>query len=151
MTKPTLVFVPGFFHPASCWDNVRSSLEKYSFQTVVISLPSVGAGSTVTSHHEDTAAIRKVLSQLIVEEREDVILVMHSYGGVAGSEAVRGLEKSVRGKETAGACGVIHCGYVTAILVPTGASALGLLGGNLPDAVIRNVNVMICSSLLDFR
>lgn len=147
MTKPIIIFVPGAFHPASCWDNVRSSLEKYSFQTVAISLPSVSAGSDVTSHHEDAAAIRKILSQLIIDDRKDVILVMHSYGGVPGSEVVRGLEKSVREKETVGACGVIHCVYVTAFLVPTGASFLGLLGGTLPDAVIRDVRTEISSIL----
>ncbi len=146
MVKPALAFVSGAFHSASCWDKVRSSLEKHSYHTVSISLPSVGAGSTVTSHHEDTAAIHKVLSRLIVEERKDVVLVMHSYGGVPGSEAVRGLEKSVREQETAEACGVIHCVYITAFLVPTGASFLGLLGGNLPDAVIRDVRAMMRSS-----
>ena len=148
MTKPTVIFVPGAFHPASCWDNVRSSLTRYSFETVAISLPGVGAGSKVTSHHEDTAAIRKVLSQLIVEEQKDVVLVMHSYGGVPGSEAVRGLEKSIRGKETPGACGVIHCVYLSGFLVPTGASFLGLLGGTLPDSVIRDVSVDISSVLV---
>ena len=141
MTKPTLIFVPGAFHPASCWDNVRSSLTRYSFETVAISLPGVGADSKVTSHHEDTAAIRKILLQFIVEEQKDVVLIMHSYGGVPGSEAVRGLEKSIREKKTPKAFGVIHCVYLSAFLVPTGASFLGLLGGTLPDAVIRDVSV----------
>ena len=136
MAKPILVFIHGAFFPASCWESVRSSLEKHSYETVAISLPGVGVGSTVTSHLEDTATIRKVLLLLIEEQQRDVILVMHSYGGVPGSEAVEGLEKSKRERDTGG---VIHCMYIAAYLVPVGASLLGLLGGNLPDAVIRDV------------
>ena len=144
MAKPVLVFIHGAFFAASCWDSVRSSFEKHSYETLAFSLPSVSIGSTVTSHYEDTAVIRETLLQLIEGKNRDVVLVMHSYGGVPGSEAVEGLEKSRRGKTKGG---VIHCVYIAAYLVPVGVSILDLLAGGLPDAVIRDVCILHPSNL----
>lgn len=130
---------------------MRFSLEKYFFRTIIISLFSVDADSNVISYYKDIATIRKVLSQLIIKERKDIILIIYSYSGVANSEAIRGLKKSVREKEIVKAYDVIHCVYITAILMSTEMSALGLLGENLLDVVIRNIRVTVSSSLLDFR
>ena len=125
--KPTIVFVHGAWHNPSCWDGVRKSLEEYSYPTVAVELPSVGQKPPVTSHLEDTAVVRKELERLILSEGREVILVMHSYGGVAGSGAVSGLEKATRQDKG----GVTQCVFITAFLVPKGSSLLGMFDNQL--------------------
>lgn len=79
----------------------------------------------VTSHQEDTAAIRKALESLILSRGKTVVLVMHSYGGLVGTNAVVGLELSARvAKGERG--GVAHCLFIAAFLVPKGNSLLGM-------------------------
>ena len=99
--KPTIVLVHGAWHDPSCWDATGEELSKHSYPSVAVKLPSVGSTPPVTSHHEDTAAVRKELERLIVPEGKEVGVVMHSYGGIVGSEAVNGLEKAAR-KEKGG-------------------------------------------------
>lgn len=126
--KPTIVLVHGAWHNPSCWDEVRKHLEEHSYPTVAVHLPSAGRNPPVTSHLEDTAVVRKELERLIVSEGKEVILVMHSYGGVAGSGAVSGLEKA--GREDKG--GVTQCIFITAFLVPKGSSLLGMFDNQFP-------------------
>lgn len=126
--KPTIVFVHGAWHNSSCWDAVRKMLEGNSYPTVAIDLPSVGRKPPVTSHLEDTAVVRNELERLILSEGREVILVMHSYGGLAGSGAVSGLEKAARQDKG----GVTQCIFIAALLVPKGSSLLGMLDNQFP-------------------
>ena len=121
--KPTVLFVHGAWHTASCWDLTRAELQKLSYPTEAVQLKS--SGNVVTSHLEDTAIIRKALQSLIVSEGKTVILVMHSYGGLAGSNAVHELEAAAR-QEKGEKGGIIHCLFVCAFLVPKGKSLIGM-------------------------
>lgn len=121
--KPTVLLVHGAWHNASCWDSTRAKLKKLSYPTEAVQLKS--SGNAVTTHLEDTAIIRKALESLIVAESKFVILVMHSYGGVAGTNAVHGLEAAAR-QEKGEKGGIIHCLFVAAFLVPKGGSLIGM-------------------------
>ncbi len=133
--KPTIVLVHGAWHDSSCWDATREELTKHSYPSVVVKLPSVGSNPPVASHHEDTAAVRKELERVIVSEGKEVVLVMHSYGGIPGSEAVTGLEKAAR-KEKGG---VIHALFIAAFLVPKGNSLMGMFDNQFPPYLHVNV------------
>ncbi len=115
--KPTVLLVHGAWHNASCWDPVRAELKKLSYPTEAVQLKS--SGNSVTTHLEDTAVIRKALESLIVIEGKTVVLVMHSYGGIAGTNSVQGLEAAAR-QEKGEKGGIIHCLFVAAFLVPKG-------------------------------
>ena len=125
--KPTVLLVHGAWHNTSCWDPTRAELKKLSYPTEVVPLKS--SGTAVTTHLEDTAIIREALKSLIVSEGKAVILVMHSYGGVAGTNAVHGLEAAAR-QEKGEKGGIIHCLFIAAFLVPKGNSLIGMF----PDA-----------------
>ena len=119
--NPTVLLVHGACHNASCWDSTRAELKKLSYPTEAVQLKS--SGNPVTTHLEDTTIIRKVLESLILSEGKAVILVMHSYGGVAGSNAVHGLEAAAR-QEKNEKGGIINCLFIAALLVPKGKSLL---------------------------
>ena len=121
--KPTVLLVHGAWHNTSCWDATRAELKKLSYPTEVVPLKS--SGNAVTTHLEDTAIIREALESLIVSEGKAVILVMHSYGGVAGTNAVHGLEAAAR-HEKGEKGGITHCLFIAAFLVPKGNSLIGM-------------------------
>lgn len=121
--KPTVLFVHGAWHNASCWDSTRAELKKLSYPTETVQLKS--SGNAVNTHLEDSAIVRTALESLILSEAKSVILVMHSYGGVAGTNAVQGLEAAAR-EEKGEKGGIIHCLFVAAFLVPKGNSLIGM-------------------------
>jgi hypothetical protein len=71
----------------------------------------------------------------VVSAGKEVVLVMHSYGGIIGSEAVNGLEKAGR-KEKGG---VVHALLIAAFLVSKGSSLLGIFDNQLPPYLRVNV------------
>lgn len=127
--KPTVLLVHGAWHNASCWDPIRAELKKLSYPTEAVQLKS--PGNSVTSHLEDTDIVRKALESLIVSEGKTVILVMHSYGGVAGTNAVQGLEAATRQKNGEKG-GIINCLFIAAFLVPRGKSLIGMFPESPP-------------------
>lgn len=126
--KPTIVFAPGAWHTADCFDTVRSALHARDWPTEAIDYPSVGAEPPSKGVADDVAVLRTTLERL-AEAGKKIVLVMHSYGGLVGANAVEGLgfkQRSQEGKEG----GVIILVYLSAFVIPLGKSALDLLGGN---------------------
>ncbi|KAL8812449.1 MAG: hypothetical protein Q9200_001016 [Gallowayella weberi] len=133
--------ISGALHQASIWNAVRSSLEAHSYPTSAAKLPSSG-GRHVSSHLEDTAFVRKELETLIVQEEKEVIVVMHSYGGLVGSNAVSGLEAADR-KAKGGKGDIVRCVFITAYIVPTGKS-LADIGDGPADFIAPDPTDSLC-------
>ena len=118
MPKSTFVFVPGAWHTPSAFGGVMAALLTHGYLSVGVSLPSVGAVPAVNDVTEDIFAIREVVIKL-VEQGEEVIVVLHSYGGIPGSQALEGLGKKER--ERAGDVGgVVRLVYIAAYVLPAG-------------------------------
>lgn len=77
----------------------------------------------------------------LIEDGKDIVVLMHSYGGMYGSQAVQGLSKKER--EQAGKKGgVIALIYVSAVTPVKGKTTLDMMGTdakNLPPWVDYNV------------
>jgi pimeloyl-ACP methyl ester carboxylesterase len=95
MSKPIFVCVPGASHSPAIYDTVKSALAYYGYELTAIALPSVGCNPATYDFTEDVRAIRHVVSYY-VDSGRDVVLVMHGYGGIPGSEALLGLGKTER-------------------------------------------------------
>ena len=93
------------------------------------------AGTSSVGMSEDVAAIRRVLEALVRDE-EDVVLVMHSNGAVAGCQAVTGLERCLRVKDLKRG-GVTSLVFIGGLQVEEGesieSSLLGLGEKRLPE------------------
>ncbi|KAF4501495.1 hypothetical protein FAGAP_2288 [Fusarium agapanthi] len=94
---PQIVIVPASFAPPSLYSRLIQSLTQYALETTVIDLPSVGFRDTLpaASMEEDAQHIRKVATTL-ADEGHEIILVMHSYGGICGTESTAGVSKTER-------------------------------------------------------
>lgn len=76
---------------------------------------------------DDATAIQKVTSKL-ADEGQQIILVMHSYGGIPGTESAKGLSwerRQANGEQG----GIIALVYVSAYLIKEGMSVMSVAGG----------------------
>ena len=138
-TKPTILVLPGAWVNPSTYDAFISRLQHLSFPTVYASYPSFDPSEPATADaaNDTVAVIEGCLLPLIADEGKDVVIVMHSYGGVPGSAAARGLSKAQRSREgkKGGVVGLIH---ISGFVLPGGASVADGQGGNLPGWVKQN-------------
>jgi pimeloyl-ACP methyl ester carboxylesterase len=127
MSKPTIVFAPGAWHTPDCFDVVREQLHQRGWETEAVAYPSVGAEPPIKGLADDTAALRATLQKL-ADNGKEIVLIVHSYGGLVGQNAVEGLgfkQRQAAGKQG----GVINLVYMAAFVVPKGATIKELLGG----------------------
>ncbi|KIW35479.1 uncharacterized protein PV07_02175 [Cladophialophora immunda] len=89
-SKPTLVFVPGAWHRAETWSKISTILEtQHHYKCIAVTLPSTQSDPAATLLG-DIEAVRDVLVAETSQGR-DVVVVVHSYGGVVGESAMKGL------------------------------------------------------------
>ncbi|KAF3006147.1 hypothetical protein E8E14_006653 [Neopestalotiopsis sp. 37M] len=129
--KPTIVLVPGAWLPPTAYAEWTARLEKEGYPTLATPYPSFDPSEPKrTDVAGDAAAVRTVLERLVRDEGRDLVLVMHSYGGMPGSAAARGLGVAdIRAEERKG--GILGLVYVTAFIVPEDNSCAGMTGGKL--------------------
>ncbi|CAD0112174.1 unnamed protein product [Aureobasidium uvarum] len=119
-SKPTVVFVTGAWHKPHLYASLLESLRKNSFPVVAPCLPSVGG--VCDSFYDDVNVVRKIIADEISQGHEIVVL-MHSYGGMVGSAAVQGYSK----QEVPRGGGVIRMIYMAAFALEAGVSLMNAL------------------------
>ncbi|KAF2665235.1 alpha/beta-hydrolase [Microthyrium microscopicum] len=121
--KPSIIWVPGACHLPSHYKPCTDILKSKGYRTITVRTASVRqTGPYPNGFSQDLGAIvSAILTEL--DEGHDVILVMHSYGGMPGSAAVEGLLKSDR--ELNGlAGGVIGLIYISSYVVDVGVNPM---------------------------
>lgn len=124
-SNPTVVLIPGAWHTPEAYEELTPFLDVAGFPHVSVSLPSVGVSPGVEDFGPDVAAVRSAVS-LLADQCKDVVILMHSYGGLPGTEALKGLGKRER-EATGKKGGVTRLIYVAAIAPQLGESAGAVL------------------------
>lgn len=124
---PTLVFIPGSWHKPNCYDKITTLLQnEHNLKCVSITLPSTVGNPNVT-FKDDMDAARHAISSEMAQTR-DIIVIAHSYGGMVGNSAIKGLTQPIASKTSTGP----HPsrpgpGYVRAlVLIASGFTITGL-------------------------
>jgi pimeloyl-ACP methyl ester carboxylesterase len=119
--KPTIILTPGSWHVPAHFQPTTDVLISHGYKVVGVRTPSVRDSGPYTANlSADAAAVSSaILTE--VDQANEVVLVMHSYGGVPGSAAVEGLSKSDREKKGLKG-GVIRLVYLAAIVLDVGMS-----------------------------
>ncbi|TFB04656.1 hypothetical protein CCMA1212_003285 [Trichoderma ghanense] len=135
---PTIVGVTGMWHPASCFEDLSAAFREKGYPFVSQDAPGILNEDPLNSTvDKDSESLRQNILLPLLAEGRDVVLLMHSYGGIYGSAAVDGL--SVRERKKAGLKGgVTGLIYVTAVTPAVGKSLLDMMGltpENLPPHV----------------
>ena len=125
----------GAFHSPAHFSALRTALEGHGYEVVAPQLPSVGASPNVPDFSQDVATVRAVLSTLIDDQKKDVVLAAHSYGGVPGTEAAKGFAKSTRHHPSSASTGSGGGGGIIALVYMT--AYLSLVGESCADAVTK--------------
>ena len=129
---PALLLVQGSFQTPQFYQNLVECLENVGYSVAYPRLPSCAN----TDHPDfprvtlidDALAVRSELTRLIEDEGKTVVVVMHSYGGLAGSEATRE-ELSYAKRQLQGLPGgVIHLFLCAAWLLDEGQSVIDAFG-----------------------
>ncbi|GKT42003.1 uncharacterized protein ColSpa_02184 [Colletotrichum spaethianum] len=129
-TKPVVVFAGGAWHSPEHYQSIRDELQQRGYETRGVAYPSVGAEPPTKGLYDDAAAVRAVLEELAGHGKQ-IVIVAHSYGGLAGAEAVNGYGYKKRAEEEK-AGGVILFMYLAAFVGPKGQSILSLTGNKYP-------------------
>jgi pimeloyl-ACP methyl ester carboxylesterase len=123
---PTIVLVHGAWHTPPIYQSYIDALKTEGFIVHCPRLPSCnGASPPNASLPEDVACVRDVVKPL-VEAGERVLMILHSYGGAVGTDAVEGLALSAR-KASGQSGGVIHLLYLCAFILPPGSTIFGIV------------------------
>ncbi|KAJ5668097.1 uncharacterized protein N7477_006667 [Penicillium maclennaniae] len=118
--KPTILLIPGAWHEAGIFDTVAAILRAQGYPVESMTLPSAG-GPVSTTVADDAEYIRGRYLKELVAQGKEVVMVMHSYSGIPGTESIQGLARKdleAQGKQG----GVVAIVYISAFLMPAGQS-----------------------------
>ena len=119
----SIVLVHGAWHGPWCWSKVAEPLRGRGLDVHTVKLPSSGSDpSALADLYGDAAAVRAALDEIDGE----VVVVAHSYGGIATTEGA------------AGASNVAHIVYLTAFMLDEGESLFAAVGAVEPDWWIKD-------------
>lgn len=133
------VIVPASFTPAREYKDLSHGLKQYGINSVIVDLPSVGRrGSKPGTMTDDTKEISRVVTYLS-DQGAEVVLVMHSYSGIPGTQSIATLSHQAR--SAAGRTGGISkLVYMSAVILQIGMSNFDLLGSNVPQFITIDVS-----------
>ena len=124
--KPTIVIIPGGCHIPIHYDPLTKVLSSHGFLSVALRLPTAGASPPDKDLYDDIAYISSRLEELIEKGGKEVILIVHSYGGLPGGSAARLFVKKER-TEQGKKGGVIGVLYISSWGVPSGKTAMEVI------------------------
>ena len=123
-TKPHIVLVPGAWHTANAYHKIEPLLESARYKVTTLTLPCVGDSPPAKAFDQDVALINQTARE-IMASGDDVILVLHSYAGIPGTEATKELAKQF---QDAFEAGVVHLVYICAWMLREGESRNSAVG-----------------------
>lgn len=138
--RPVIVFVPGAFSRPSDFDLVTNPLREAGYEVHVVhhpSSPDVLANPT-PSMYDDADSIHNLVEKL-ADEGKEIIIAMHSYGGLPGTQACEGLSRAERQRASKPG-GIARLLYVGAAIAPVGSSLAGTLRTSMPLPSIETVD-----------
>ena len=132
--------VPGAWLPPSTYQSFLGALEKVGYPTKCAELASMSPKrpELATVEVDATEIWLYTLLPLIEEEGKEIVIVMHSYGSMPASAAAKGYgvkELKLKGKKG----GVLGLVFISAFLIPEGASLTDGTGGALVPWIKDNV------------
>ena len=123
--KPTLILVPGAWHSSSCYDKVIERLQQHGYSCQAVDLASVNPANPATDDADtDARRISTAIGEVLSTGR-DVLLVVHSYGGIPGSNAAY----DFKDRKSPGLTGIA----MIASFIPQPKTSLMELLGNPPS------------------
>ena len=134
-TQPAIVLVHGSWHVPEHYADFVQQLQQAGFEVFCPRLPTCDASKRLTADmFADAQVVRSQVISLIDQSRK-IVMLLHSYGGAVGTEAVKDLslsERAAKGQQG----GVIHLIYMCGFMLQVGESVGSVsLPRPVPDPV----------------
>jgi pimeloyl-ACP methyl ester carboxylesterase len=140
-SQPLVYILHGAWHGPAYFETVKGKLQALGYTMLCPQQPSTGASPPTKTLHDDAAVVRAEL-ELLIEHGQEVVLVMHSYGGMVGTQAAAGLGKAERTKQGKTG-GVVRLLYACSFLLPLGSDLCKSLGGSFPPWIKEEVRAEV--------
>lgn len=121
-TKTTVVIAHGAWHKPIHFSTLISKLEAAGYEVSAPTTASVDGTVHEDSLSEDTTILKTAI-ETHTNRGKDVVLLMHSYAGIYGSEAVAEFHLDPQNSQP-GKGRIVHLFYISAIIVPPGTSLI---------------------------
>ena len=129
--KPTILIIQDRFQTPAIYKHLADQLVSLGYPTVHPLLPTCSDAQhpkfPSLTLLDDATAVQAELVRLVEHEQKTIMVVMHGYGGMVGSEAILETMSYSKRREHGHSGGVIHLFFVCASLVGPGLSMLGEL------------------------
>jgi pimeloyl-ACP methyl ester carboxylesterase len=123
---PHVMIAHGSWHTPEAYTSFEAALELRGYDVTIPSLPTTRADGLSKTLSDDCQFFRAKLERLISRGSE-VIVVMHSYGGMIGAGSIQGLEKKPGERG-----GVIALVFMACFIPAATGSLADGVGGSLP-------------------
>lgn len=132
LASPTIVLLQGSFQLPEVYHKFADLIRSHGFTVVQPTYPSLtdqdAPGFTSKTLTTDADAVEAVIKTLVEDEGKTVMVVMHSYGGLVGSEAIPGALTYASRRERDLPGGVARLFYLAAFVLPRGQSGTSTAG-----------------------
>lgn len=130
----TFVLVPGSFVKAAEHDKLESLLRDKGHTVTLVELLSANDGTRTppATADQDADHIRAAILSILDNDKRNVVLGVHSYSGIPGSSALRGLsqvDRAQAGKSTS----VVGVVYVASFLPNEGQSVRDIMADHIQE------------------
>ncbi|CAJ2505400.1 Uu.00g127940.m01.CDS01 [Anthostomella pinea] len=138
-TKPTVILLQGTFQPPEVYHSFARLISSRGFPVVQPAYPSLTGQDQPDFINktlaDDVQVVEDVVKKLVDDEGKAVLVVMHSYGGLVGAEAVPE-DLNLKHRQAKGGQllpgGVAYLFYFSAFVLPMGQSIATAMGDH-PD------------------
>lgn len=141
--SPVIFLIQGSFQVPGVYERLVHSLQTLGHVTIQPRLPSCTDTDAPeypqTTLVDDALAVRMELVRQVEYEHKTVVVAMHSYGGLVGSEAIPEDLSYTKRQSLGLPGGIIHLFYFCAFILDQGQSVLGTFGESPNNDVhVRN-------------
>lgn len=122
--KPAIVLVHGAWHQPSHYSAFVQRLQDAGFEVSCPLLPTCEDGTKLTANMYSDVEVVRTQVNFLLERSRSVIMLLHSYGGAVGTEAVKGLSARERSAEGLSG-GVVRLIYMCGFMLQVGECVSG--------------------------
>lgn len=121
-TKPAILWVPGAWHVPRHYEPALKVLRQAGYETIVANHASVNVSKDSGNMlRKDATTVADMIRKLFSEDK-NIVLVMHSYGGISGSEAAAMVSEHRRATSSDGGPRILRLVYLAAHVIEKGVS-----------------------------
>ena len=129
--KPTVLIIHGAWHHPGYFEQTINALQAKGYEVSCPRLPTCNDAIPPNKLFEDDTKLIRDTATALADDGNEIVALMHSYGGVVGTDSLYDLSTSSRADLSLKG-GIKRLLYMCAFIPQKGQSLAGIFGGGLP-------------------